>query len=61
MQAFTKTPKILLALCVFGALAGCVDDGPVGPMEADMSQANINTDCPVDVSEADRANYPACQ
>jgi len=29
-------------------------------METDLSQANINEVCPVDVSEADRANYPAC-
>lgn len=39
-------------------LAACVED--TGPTEADMSEANINTECPVDVSEADRANYPAC-
>jgi len=29
-------------------------------LETDMSEANMSTDCPVDVSEADRANYPAC-
>lgn len=28
--------------------------------EADISEANRNTECPVDVSEADRAQYPAC-
>lgn len=29
-------------------------------METDMSEANIKQVCPADVSEADRANYPAC-
>lgn len=39
-------------------LAGCVDDDFV--TEADISEANRNTACPVDVSEADRDQYPGC-
>jgi hypothetical protein len=45
-------------LLLFPLLTACAED--VGPLETDMSEANINSDCPVDVSEADRANYPAC-
>ncbi|MGJ8586194.1 MAG: hypothetical protein ACSHXD_19045 [Marinosulfonomonas sp.] len=45
-------------LLLFPLLAACVED--TGPLEADISEANINADCPVDVTEADRANYPAC-
>ncbi len=40
-------------------LAGCVEEQSF-TTEADISEANRNTECPVDVSEADRANYPAC-
>ena len=29
-------------------------------METDISETNIATVCPADVSEADRANDPAC-
>lgn len=41
------------------ALAGCVEEQSF-TTEADISEANRNTECPVDVTEADRANYPAC-
>lgn len=51
--------KKLAALLLLPLLAACVETS-TGPMETDMSEANINTTCPVDVSEADRANYPAC-
>jgi hypothetical protein len=52
--------KTLLALIVaLFALAAC-DDTSGFTTEADISEANINTECPVDVSEADRANFPAC-
>ena len=54
-KTYMKKCAILL---LFPLLAACVED--TGPMEVDMSEANINTDCPVDVSEADRADYPAC-
>lgn len=39
-------------------LAGCVENDM--PMETDISKADMNDVCPVDVSEADRASYPAC-
>ncbi len=39
-------------------LSACAEEPLV--METDLSQANINEVCPVDVSEANRANYPAC-
>ena len=29
-------------------------------METDMSEATMAAECPADVSEADRAMYPAC-
>ncbi|MCC1494528.1 hypothetical protein [Cognatishimia sp. F0-27] len=41
------------------ALAGCVEEQSF-TTEADISEANRATDCPVDVTEADRANFPAC-
>jgi hypothetical protein len=41
------------------ALAGCVEEQSY-TTEADISEANLSSECPVDVSEADRANYPAC-
>ena len=47
-------PVLLLSL-----LAACVEEESF-VMETDISEANINQDCPVDVSEADRANFPAC-
>ncbi len=40
-------------------LAGCVEEESF-VTEADISEANRNTECPVDVTEADRANFPAC-
>ena len=40
-------------------LAGCVEDQSY-TTEADISEANRASECPVDVTEADRANYPAC-
>lgn len=45
-------------LLLFPLLVACVEQAPV--METDISEANRNTVCPSDVSEADRANYPAC-
>ncbi len=44
---------------IFAALAGCVEEQSF-TTEADISEANRATECPVDVTEADRANYPAC-
>ncbi len=41
------------------ALTGCVQEDSY-TTEADISEANRSTECPVDFSEADRANYPAC-
>ena len=38
------------------ALAGCVEEQSY-TTEADISEANRATDCPVDVTEADRAKY----
>lgn len=49
---------IALALTTI-TLAGCVNEESF-TTEADISEANRSTECPVDVSEADRANYPAC-
>ena len=43
---------------LLAALTACAEE--TYTTETDISEANINTDCPVDVSEADRANYPAC-
>ncbi len=40
-------------------LAACVEEESF-VTEADISEANINQECPVDVTEADRANFPAC-
>lgn len=39
-------------------LAACAEEDYV--METDVSEANRNEVCPADVSEADRAEYPAC-
>ncbi|MDP5307558.1 hypothetical protein [Paracoccus spongiarum] len=50
-----KTIALLLLVTV---VAGCVTDDM--PMETDISEANRNEVCPADVSEADRADYPAC-
>jgi hypothetical protein len=52
-----KTALLLLVPVMLSALASCDENMT---METDMSEANMATDCPVDVSEADRANYPAC-
>ena len=52
--------RILTATFVLTFLAACVEDNDL-VFESDISEANINTECPVDVSEADRSNYPACQ
>ena len=49
--------KKLSVIALFALLSAC--DSPM-VMETDISEANINTECPVDVTEADRANYPAC-
>lgn len=50
--------KKLTLILILSALSACVEESPV--YEVDISEANRNTVCPVDVSEADRANYPAC-
>lgn len=50
--------KKLAVLMLLPFLAACAEDELV--YETDMSEANMATDCPVDVTEADRANYPAC-
>ena len=52
--------RIPIATFVLTLLAACAEDEKF-VLESDISEANINTECPVDVSEADRANYPACQ
>ena len=44
-------------LLLLPLLAACAEDMV---METDISEANRNQECPVDVSEADRADYPAC-
>lgn len=41
------------------ALSGCVEEQSY-TTEADISEANRASECPVDVTEADRADYPAC-
>jgi hypothetical protein len=51
--------KKIAVLLLLPFLAACEDTSDM-TLETDMSEANIATDCPVDVSEADRANYPAC-
>jgi hypothetical protein len=50
--------KQLVVIMLFTVLSACVEEKPV--LETDISEANRNSECPVDVSEADRANYPAC-
>ncbi|SHG81925.1 hypothetical protein SAMN05443551_0691 [Marivita hallyeonensis] len=52
--------KNVLAVSAFLALlAGCVQEQPF-TTEADISESNRASECPVDVTEADRENYPAC-
>ena len=52
--------KNTFALCaILVALAGCAEEETF-TTEADISEANLATECPVDVTEADRANFPAC-
>lgn len=51
--------KLLAITVIVAALAGCEEEQSF-TTEADISEANRATDCPVDVTEADRANYPAC-
>lgn len=51
--------KFIALTFALTALAACVEQEEF-TTEADISEANRNTECPVDVSEADRANYPAC-
>jgi hypothetical protein len=51
------TLRALVAFLFAGILAGCVEE-PI--YKNDISEANRMTVCPVDVSEADRAEYPAC-
>ncbi len=48
-------------VCVIAmiALSGCSEEQSY-TTEADISEANRSSECPVDVTEADRANYPAC-
>ena len=50
--------KRLAIILLLPLLSACAEQPLV--METDMSEANINQVCPADVSEADRANYPAC-
>ena len=60
IKAKGRSVKSFSAVAVIiPVLAGCVkeDEFVTG---ADISEANRNTDCPVDVTEADRANFPAC-
>jgi hypothetical protein len=49
--------RTLALLLTLATLAAC--DEPM-VMETDISGANRATACPVDVSEADRADYPGC-
>ncbi len=51
--------NLFAASVILVAMAGCAEEQTF-TTEADISEANRATDCPVDVSEADRANYPAC-
>ena len=52
--------KNVLAVSAFlVVLAGCVEEQSF-TTEADISEANRATECPVDVTEADRENYPGC-
>jgi hypothetical protein len=51
-------PDCPQALALLPLLAAC-DDGYT--TEADLQGTPITDVCPVDVSEADIANYPACQ
>jgi len=63
LERDSKNPmKKLAIVLLFPLLAACDADMEDEEMvlETDMSEANMSTDCPVDVSEADRANYPAC-
>ena len=50
--------KKIAFLALLPLLAAC-DDGYT--TEADLHGTPITDVCPVDVSEADIANYPACQ
>jgi hypothetical protein len=50
--------KKIAFLALLPLLAAC-DDGYT--TEADLQGTPITDVCPVDVSEADIANYPACQ
>lgn len=51
--------KYLAFLLLLPLLAGCVEDTSA-PLETDIAESNRNEVCPADVSEADRAEYPAC-
>ncbi len=51
--------RFLALLLFLPLLAGCVEEKM--PMETDVADSNRNEVCPADVSEADRANYPACK
>lgn len=51
--------KFLAFLLLLPLLAGCVEDAGA-PLETDIAESNRNEVCPADVSEADRAEYPAC-
>lgn len=57
MESLMKKFALLMLLPF---LAACAEPEDAVVLETDMSEANMSTDCPVDVSEADRANYPAC-
>lgn len=51
--------RLLVVLLSLPLLAGCAEES-APPMETDIAESNRNEVCPADVSEADRAEYPAC-
>lgn len=51
--------KLIIPLSFVIALSACVEEDYT--TEADLMGTPITDVCPVDVTEADRANYPACQ
>lgn len=50
--------KMLVLLLFLPLLSACVEE--TVPLETDIAESNRNEVCPADVSEADRADYPAC-
>lgn len=50
--------RLFALLILVPLVTGCVEESV--PLETDIAESNRNQVCPADVSEADRAEYPAC-